>query len=56
MVPQEEGDGQRETTTKLRLWERKLLDLSLRNNLLNMKLGKNAVAYEHNDSSCSTTA
>ena len=26
---------------KLRLWERKLLDLSLRNNLLNMKLGKN---------------
>ena len=28
-------------TTKLRLWERKLLDLSLRNNLLNMKVGKN---------------
>ena len=27
---------------KLRLWERKLLDLTLRNNLLNMRLGKNA--------------
>ncbi len=49
MVPQEEGDGQQETATKLRLWERKLLDLSLRNNLLNMKLGKNAIRYEHDD-------
>ncbi len=49
MVPQEEGDGQRKTTTKLRLWERKLLDLSLRNNLLNMKLGKNAIRYEHDE-------
>lgn len=43
MIPQEETDGQQETATKLRLWERKLLDLSLRNNLLNMKLGKNAI-------------
>ena len=31
---------------KLRLWERKLLDLSLRNNLLNMRLGKNALPLE----------
>jgi hypothetical protein len=49
MIPQEEGDGQQETAAKLRLWERKLLDLSLRNNLLNMKLGKNAIRYEHDD-------
>ena len=49
MIPQKEGDGQQETATKLRLWERKLLDLSLRNNLLNMKLGKNAIRYEHDD-------
>jgi flagellar biosynthesis regulator FlaF len=43
MIPQDESDGQQETANKLRLWERKLLDLSLRNNLLNMKLGKNAI-------------
>ena len=49
MILQEKGDGQQETATKLRLWERKLLDLSLRNNLLNMKLGKNAIRYEHDD-------
>jgi flagellar biosynthesis GTPase FlhF len=49
MIPQREGDGLKETATKLRLWERKLLDLSLRNNLLNMKLGKNAIRYEHDD-------
>ena len=46
MIPQDETDGQQETATKLRLWERKLL---LRNNLLNMKLGKNAIRYEHDD-------
>lgn len=49
MIPQEDGDGQQETAAKLQLWERKLLDLSLRNNLLNMKLGKNAIRYEHDD-------
>ncbi|MEE3390266.1 MAG: DUF4011 domain-containing protein [Candidatus Cryptobacteroides sp.] len=38
-----------EMLMKLRLWERKLLDLSLRNNLLNMRLGKNAIIYEHDD-------
>ena len=44
------GAGEeQETVTKLRLWERKLLDLSLRNNLLNMKLGKNAIRYEHDE-------
>ena len=43
------GGPKAETAQKLRLWERKLLDLSLRNNLLNMRLGKNAVVYEHND-------
>lgn len=47
IIPQEDGDGQQETAAKLQLWERKLLDLSLRNNLLNMKLGKNAIRYEH---------
>ncbi|MBQ5654637.1 MAG: DUF4011 domain-containing protein [Bacteroidaceae bacterium] len=36
-------------TTKLRLWERKLLDLTLRNNLLNMRMGKNCLPYVHPD-------
>ena len=36
------GSGQIEVT-KQRLWERKLLDLSLRNNLLNIKLTKNTM-------------
>ena len=49
MIPQEDGDGQQEAAAKLQLWERKLLDLSLRNNLLNMKLGKNDIRYEHDD-------
>jgi hypothetical protein len=49
IVPQADGDELQETAAKLRLWERKLLDLSLRNNLLNMKLGKNAIQYEHDD-------
>ena len=49
MILQEDGDGQQEAAAKLQLWERKLLDLSLRNNLLNMKLGKNAIRYEHDD-------
>ena len=44
-----DASSEKENTAKLRLWERKLLDLSLRNNLLNMRLGKNAVVYEHND-------
>lgn len=34
---------------KLRLWERKLLDLTLRNNLLNMRMGKNCLPYAHPD-------
>ena len=38
-----------ESAAKLQLWERKLLDLSLRNNLLNMKLGKNAIQFETSD-------
>ena len=38
-----EKDNLPESAAKLQLWERKLLDLSLRNNLLNMKLGKNAI-------------
>ena len=36
-------------TTKLRLWERKLLDLTLRNNLLNMRMGRNCLPYVHPD-------
>ena len=36
-------------TTKLRLWERKLLDLTLRNNLLNMRMGRNCLPYVHTD-------
>lgn len=48
IVPEDIAE-EKETAVKLRLWERKLLDLSLRNNLLNMKLGKNAIQYDHND-------
>lgn len=48
IVKREAGEEQ-ETATKLRLWERKLLDLSLRNNLLNMRMGKNAISYQHDD-------
>ena len=48
IIKQEAGEEQ-ETATKLRLWERKLLDLSLRNNLLNMRMGKNAISYQHDD-------
>ena len=42
-------DGQTDATAKLRLWERKLLDLSLRNNLLNLRLGKNAMPVPNVD-------
>ena len=45
----EEMGKDSENATKLRLWERKLLDLSLRNNLLNMRLGKNAFPFEAKD-------
>ena len=48
LVAEEMGEDS-ENVTKLRLWERKLLDLSLRNNLLNMKLGKKAIRYEHDE-------
>lgn len=41
--------AQEVNTTKLRLWERKLLDLSLRNNLLNMRIGRNTFSYAHPD-------
>lgn len=34
---------------KLRLWERKSLDLSLRNNLLNIRPGRNAVPFDTAD-------
>lgn len=34
---------------KMLLWERKLLDLSLRNNLLNMRYGKSVVPFPFND-------
>ena len=48
LVTEEMGE-ESENATKLRLWERKLLDLSLRNNLLNMRLGKNAIRFEATD-------
>ena len=34
---------------KLEIWQRKLLDLTLRNNLLNMKSRSNAIPYPHPD-------
>ena len=36
-------------SAKLALWERKLLDLSLRNNMLNMRMGRNTISYGHPD-------
>lgn len=36
-------------SAKMRLWERKLLDLTLRNNMLNMRIGKNALPYISSD-------
>ena len=36
------GDRQ---LTRLQIWERKLLDFSLRNNLLNMRIGKNLMPF-----------
>jgi len=42
-------DVSKESLMKLRLWERKLLDLSLRNGLLNMHPGKNTVPFKHDD-------
>lgn len=39
--------GNNETSAKQRLWECKLLDLSLRNNLLNLHFGKNAYSLQN---------
>ena len=38
-----EGTG--EPTTKQMIWERKLLDFTLRNNLLNTRLGRKVVPF-----------
>ena len=38
-----EDDGK--VATKQQIWERKLLDFSLRNNLLNMKIGKKVIPF-----------
>ena len=38
-----EDDGKQ--VTKQQIWERKLLDFSLRNNLLNMKIGKKVIPF-----------
>ena len=48
LLKSELGDG-KESVAKLQLWERKLLDLSLRNNLLNMRYGKNAIPFMCDD-------
>ena len=45
LMKAEKGDLP-ESAAKLQLWERKLLDLSLRNNLLNMRTGKNAIPFD----------
>lgn len=45
----EAPEASRESLAKLHLWERKLLDLSLRNNLLNMRVGRNALPFTHED-------
>ena len=49
LVLREAPEASGESLAKLRLWERKLLDLSLRNSLLNMRVGKNAVRFVHED-------
>lgn len=41
----EEALGKENVSPKQQLWERKLLDLTFRNNLLNMKVGKKVAAY-----------
>lgn len=41
-----------ESLAKFKIWERKLLDLTLRNNLLNMKLGRSAIRLTSNDGVC----
>ena len=48
-IIQADAYSEKENSAKLRLWERKLLDLSLRNNLLNMRMGKNAIPFETTD-------
>lgn len=40
------GGNMIELAAKQQLWERKLLDLSMRNSLLNMRVGKTAVPYQ----------
>jgi len=46
---QQDGNPDGGMSYKQQLWERKLLDLSHLNYLLNMRLGKNAICYEHSD-------
>lgn len=38
-------DGERKEITKQMIWERKLLDFSLRNNLINIRLGKRVIPF-----------
>lgn len=38
-------DTAKQETTKQIIWERKLLDFSLRNNLINVKLGKRVIPF-----------
>lgn len=49
LIKSELADDSQESAAKLRLWERKLLDLSLHNSLLNMRLGRNAIPFAHDD-------
>ena len=44
-----ENSCEQSSVAKLRLWERKLLDLTLRNNLINTKLGKNTLLLPETD-------
>ena len=45
MTPVEVGTSQQAEVTKQQIWERKLLDFSMRNNLLNMRIGKRVLPF-----------
>lgn len=45
VAPVEVGTTQQAQVTKQQIWERKLLDFSMRNNLLNMRIGKRVLPF-----------
>lgn len=54
--PMAEPPKQEEPLTKQKVWERKLLDFSMRNSLLNFRPGKNSLQFEGHDLKALETA